>query len=202
MIGAEKQRVSCETHEALQRFAEMVRKWNPTINLVSKASLDGLMDRHVADSLQLLAYAPPGWSHWVDIGSGGGFPGLVVGIASQNLGVGRLTLVESDSRKAVFLREVVREFNLRADVIDSRIESISSLGADVISARALAPLSALCGFASQHACSGAVSIFPKGSNHAAEIEAARNEWSFAIEIAQSKTDENGRILILRDIHHV
>ena len=133
--------VSRETQERLEIYGDLLTKWNPRINLVSKKSLDEMWTRHFADSAQIFALAPHSVDHWVDMGSGGGFPGLVVAILGQDGGSPRrMTLIESDARKAAFLRVVIRETGLTATVLNERIEKAAPQSANVLSARALTDL--------------------------------------------------------------
>jgi len=113
-----------------------------------------------------------------------------------------VTLVESDKRKAVFLREAARQLDLRVHVLDSRIESIPPLEADILSARALAPLSKLCGFANRHLRDGGIALFPKGQSHYGEIVSARQEWDFSLTIHTSMTDSSSVILEMEALKHV
>lgn len=195
--------VSRETLASFDRFAELIKRWNPVINLVSKASLADLVRRHFVDSLQLATIAPEGVDHWADLGSGGGFPGLIVAIYARQIGwPRRMTLVESDARKAVFLREAARDLSLSITVLNERVETAIPLAAHVISARAFAPLSALCGFAQRHLSPSGTAIFPKGAQYATEVAAARETWRFDVNIVPSRTDGNGKILVLKGITHV
>lgn len=140
---AEQMNVSRETLAALSAYVALLEKWQPHINLISPASLPDIWQRHVFDSAQLLAHMPEmrldAPRRILDIGSGAGFPGLVLAI----LGAGQLQLIESDQRKSVFLQTVIRELGLSATVVNHRIESLSACYPDVITARALAPLSKL-----------------------------------------------------------
>ncbi|MBT3710487.1 MAG: 16S rRNA (guanine(527)-N(7))-methyltransferase RsmG, partial [Gammaproteobacteria bacterium] len=143
--------VSRETIEALEHFAALIEKWTVKINLISKASLADLWDRHILDSAQLLKICPRNIQNWLDLGSGGGLPGVVVAILAKEL-IPKLTmtLVESDKRKSVFLRTAIRELELNAKVLNARIEKTAPLQADVISARALAELDVLLALAEPH----------------------------------------------------
>ena len=134
--------VSRETFEKLKAFAELVRKWNPKINLVSKDSLNDLWSRHILDSVQIFELVP-GPGKWVDLGSGGGFPGIVISILNQEERNFDVVMVESDQRKSAFLRTAIRELDLAAKVKTERIEELECLEADVLSARALADLTKL-----------------------------------------------------------
>jgi 16S rRNA (guanine527-N7)-methyltransferase len=195
--------VSRETAERLAEYAALLRAWNPKINLVSKRTLADLETRHFADSAQLLALAPHDATTWADLGSGGGFPGLVVAIlAAEARPALRVTLVESDQRKAVFLRTVAQRTGVPATVFAGRIESIPPLGTDVLSARALAPLSALLDHASRHLRDGGTALFPKGANWRAEVDEALERWRFRCENLPSVTSPDGAILRIGEIHRV
>ena len=195
--------VSRETMDRLIQYAALLEKWNPRINLVSKSSLQDLWKRHIMDSMQVLSLAPPRWSHWVDLGSGGGFPGLVVAIASiEKMPNATVTLVESDQRKSAFLRTVIRETNANARVIAQRIEDVPPLNADVVSARALADLGQLLGFFERHAGQNAIGLFPKGATWQKELAAARREWDFSAEPCKSETDEEAVILKIEGVARV
>jgi len=187
--------VSRETRERLSIYAALVQKWNPRINLVSRASLENLRARHIADSAQLHDLAPHPVAHWADLGSGGGFPGLVIAILAQETGTpGRVTLVESDARKSAFLRTVIRETGIAATVLTRRIEAAAPLGADVLSARALADLATLLGHAARHLAPGGAAIFPKGASWRQEIAEAQSKWQFISRVDKSRTDPDAVIL--------
>ena len=197
MIG---QDVSRETKDRLKIYAEELRKWNPRINIVAKSTLEDLETRHFADSLQI-AHLAPEVDHWVDLGSGGGFPGLVIAIHALETGSPkRVTLVESDQRKSAFLRTVIRATGASATVIAKRIEETEPLEADVLSARALAPLSALLGFAERHMTSTGSALFPKGARWKDEVAEARTEWRFECDAIRSKTDSDAVILKIEGVH--
>ncbi|GLT08567.1 ribosomal RNA small subunit methyltransferase G [Sulfitobacter porphyrae] len=194
--------VSRETTVLLTQFSELVERWTVRINLISKASVDGIWERHVADSAQLFELAPE-FEHWVDLGSGGGFPGIVIAIiAKEARPEARITLVESDLRKATFLRTAIRELGLNAKVIAERIEGLPPLGADVLSARALADLSALLEFTDLHLAKSGTAIFPKGQNWRKEDEAARQLWSYSLDPVKSKTSAEAAILLIKDVSRV
>ena len=193
--------VSRETMSALKSFESLVRRWNPAINLVSKASLTELWNRHIVDSAQLFGLCPKAAKTWVDIGSGGGFPGLVVVIlAAEGRPELLVTLVESDQRKAAFLRHVLLTLQLKAVVRSERIESIEALNADVVSARALARLPQLLSVASKHLRDDGLALFPKGARYAEELEEAQKYWAFDTEIKPSCSDAEAAILLIRKIN--
>ena len=195
--------VSRETYQSLQAFGGLVEKWNRAINLVSKSTVEDLWSRHIVDSAQLFPLTEPGVRHWVDVGSGGGFPGIVVAVLAKELYPDlRFTLVEVDQRKAAFLREACRKLGLEAVVLSERIENIAPLEADVLSARALAPLSGLMKIADLHMTPGGTALFLKGSQYEAEVEAARNDWAFDLTAIPSVTGSESAVLQVKRIKHV
>ena len=192
--------VSRETTERLKLYEALLRKWNARINLVSRTTLDDVWTRHFLDSAQLYALAPPDARTWADLGSGGGFPGLVIAVLAAGEGRDlRLTLVESDQRKAAFLSTAARELDLSLDVMAQRIELLPPLAADVISARALAPLSDLVGFAERHLAPEGKGLFPKGATYAEELAQARRSWRFSAGMVSSKTDPSAVIFEVTEI---
>jgi 16S rRNA (guanine527-N7)-methyltransferase len=194
--------VSRETLKRLRAFEALVRRWTQKINLISKGSVSEIWDRHIEDSQQIYGLAPP-FTRWVDLGSGGGFPGIVIAILAQEKHPGStVTLVESDQRKCAFLRTAIRELDLPAHVVAKRIESIEPLGADVISARALADLTVLLSFAERHLAATGTALFPKGARWQQEESDARLVWSYDSEAITSKTDPSAAILRIKDIGRV
>lgn len=189
-LGAD---VPRETIERLRLYAELLERWTPKINLVSAATLGDLWARHIADSLQVTELAPAS-AHWADLGSGGGFPGLVIAIAHADVPGFEATLVESDQRKAAFLRTVIRETGIRARVLPNRIEAAATLQADVLTARALASLDALLSFAERHRKKDGISLFPKGQTWQQEVAAAEENWRFRYEAVPSRTNPASVIL--------
>jgi 16S rRNA (guanine527-N7)-methyltransferase len=193
--------VSRETFAALQRLESLVRRWTEAVNLVGKATLPALWDRHIVDSAQLFGFCPEDTRSWLDIGSGGGFPGLVVAIlAREKLPALRVTLVESDRRKAAFLRHAAQDLGLDVVVRNERVETLEPQRADVLSARALASLSALLPFAERHLRSGGVALFPKGARYEEEVMAARGPWVFELDVHPSLSESGAAILEIRNIH--
>lgn len=186
--------VSRETRARLETYEALLKKWNPAINLVAKSTLGDLWDRHIVDSAQVFG-AVPEFQHWADLGSGGGFPGLVVAIlAAEKQPQARVTLVESDLRKATFLRTVARETGIEVTVISQRIEQVPPVGADVVSARALAPLDKLLGFAERHLAAQGVALFLKGQNFQSELDTALASWRFDVQKIPSQTESTAVIL--------
>jgi 16S rRNA (guanine527-N7)-methyltransferase len=191
--------VSRET-AALASYAAMLRKWNPAINLVSPTTLDEIESRHIADSRALIDIAADARGSWVDLGSGGGFPGLVVAICRPDL---KVTLIESDQRKASFLRSVIRETLLQnAAVIAKRIEAVDRLDAANVSARALASLPQLMAYVERHLNMGGKAWLMKGRNWQTEVAEARRDWSFDLKAHPSSTDPDAAILEITGISHV
>ena len=186
--------VSRETMARLERHLALLEQWNPRINLVSRASLADAWTRHFADSAQLWRLRPPGAHVWLDLGSGAGFPGLVVAAMAADSEPLEVHLVESDQRKAAFLATVVRETGVRATVHAERAEAMPALGADVVSARALAPLDTLLGLSEKHRRPGGIGLFPKGASVHKEIAEAAVHWHFDHAIHPSLTDPRAAIV--------
>ena len=187
----------------LQRFVELVLRWNPKINLISRASAADVWDRHVVDSAQVFLQMPEVCESWIDLGSGGGFPGIIVAILASHRKPGlRVTLVESDQRKAVFLRQAVRELGLTCTVFAKRIEDLSGLTADVVSARALASLDKLLEMSAPLLAAGGGCLFSKGANRAQELVEAGRNWGFTVTEHPSLTEPTAAILKITDLRHV
>jgi 16S rRNA (guanine527-N7)-methyltransferase len=190
--------VSRETIATLQAFEAEVRRWTSTVNLVSRSSLDQLWERHIDDSAQIFKARPDNAVRWLDLGSGGGFPGLVVAILASELQPGlKVTLVESDQRKATFLRQTAQKLGLSVEVLAKRIESLPPQMADVVSARALAPLTDLLDLALPHLKPDGIALFPKGARHAEEVSDARRSWNFDLDSVPSAADPDAALLIIR-----
>ncbi len=195
--------VSRETLDRLEAYATLLQKWSGTINLVSKNSLTDLWTRHFLDSAQIFTLKNKEVGHWVDIGSGGGFPGMVCAtLAAQLAPKMRFTLVESDKRKAVFLQTVNRMLALNVTVLSDRIEELSPLKAEVLSARALAPLSSLLEHAEIHLKENGQALFMKGASFRRERDEALETWQFQSDEYPSITDSAAVILSLGDIKRV
>ncbi|MDQ0511176.1 16S rRNA (guanine(527)-N(7))-methyltransferase RsmG [Ancylobacter amanitiformis] len=190
--------VSRETEDRLAAIVALLEKWQRTINLVAPASLPRVWTRHVADSLQLVPLAGEA-RRWVDLGSGGGFPGLVVAAVLAERAGADVTLVESDTRKAAFLREAARIAELPVTVLPARIEQVAAriaAGVEIVSARALAPLPRLLELAHPFLAQGAVGLFLKGQDVDNELTESAKSWRINSRIQESLTDRGGRILIV------
>lgn len=189
--------VSRETRERLDVYLAELRRWQGIKNLVGPSTLADAWNRHIADSLQLAAFAPG--TNWVDLGSGAGLPGLVLSIADPEL---RIHLVESDARRCSFLRHVARVLSLSVTIWNERIEDVvDRLGpVDVVTARALAPMSRLLGYSENMLKAGAIGLFPKGRSHASELTEARQSWRFDADVIPSRTATEGRIVRVNRFH--
>jgi 16S rRNA (guanine527-N7)-methyltransferase len=186
----------------LEALESLVRRWTERINLVSPSTVPDLWTRHIADSAQLWPLAPAGRATWADLGSGGGFPGLVIACLAAETGAPRMTLMESDQRKCAFLRTAARELTLPVSVLDARAEAAPPQDAAVVSARALAPLPALLPLVARHLAPDGVALLPKGRDWQAELDAARAVgWRFRHEALPSRTDPSGRVLRVAEIGH-
>ena len=196
--------VSRETQQRLETFVALLLQWQQTTNLISPATIPNLWTRHVADSLQLLDLAPDA-TVWVDFGSGGGFPAIPVACALADRPGAQIHLVESNGKKAAFLREAVRATAVPAVVHQKRIEDCGdSFGdkVDVVSARALAPLKILCDQAFPLIAQGAVGLFPKGQDVAAELTEAAKYWRIEAETVPSRTSPEGCILAVKRLERL
>jgi len=191
--------VSRETLNDLDRFVQLVIKWNPAINLVAKNSLADVWVRHIKDSVQLIPLAPIGRA-WIDLGSGGGFPGIVVSLILKEIAPETcMYLVESDARKATFLRESSRVLRINCQILNQRIEEINLPPASIISARALAHLDKLLHFSKRMMDPDGVCLFMKGKSYKDEVRLARESWNFDCEVIQSTTSAEAAVLRVRNI---
>jgi 16S rRNA (guanine527-N7)-methyltransferase len=194
--------VSRETERRLDMFVAALLLWQRTTNLVASSTLARLWTRHVADSLQLIALAPKG-RVWVDFGSGGGFPGLPIACALAGEPGAMVHLVESNGKKAAFLRETVRATGVPARVHQVRAEKFGDSCTEavhVVTARALAPLKTLCDQAFPLVARGTMALFPKGQDVDAELTEAAKYWSIKASKVPSKTSPEGCIVVIRDLH--
>jgi len=187
--------VSRETLARLQTYLRLLEKWQPRINLVGPATLRDPWRRHLLDSAQLLPLIPESARRLADLGSGAGFPGLVLAI----LGVPDVHLIESDHRKVAFLREVAAATTTPVTIHPARIEAVPPLQADVVTARALAPLARLMAYGLPCLGPKGVCLFLKGEQADEELAAARTEWSMVIERFPSRSDPSGTVLRLSAI---
>jgi 16S rRNA (guanine527-N7)-methyltransferase len=167
--------------------------------LIAKSTIPNIWDRHIIDSAQVYQFACAP-KHWVDIGSGGGFPGIVLAIMAKELSPDtKFTLIESDARKCTFLRTAIRETSLNAYVLTQRIENVDVQNADVVSARALGSMENLLPHVERHLLPDGQALLMKGRAYAAELDAVRDDWDFDLVEYPSITDPDSRILSLKGI---
>jgi 16S rRNA (guanine527-N7)-methyltransferase len=194
--------VSRETMADLEAFEVLVQKWTKKINLVSARDASQIWERHIVDSMQVYDLAPMS-GNWIDIGSGGGFPGIVAAIMSKHSAPDRVfTLVDSDQRKCAFLRTAARELRLNVKVYAERVEKMEPLAAEVLTARALDDLDGLLQHAERHLSASGTALFPKGANWKKEDDAARKRWSYTLEAIGSKTNSEATILKIKELTRV
>jgi len=189
--------VSRETIERLQIYEALLNHWQKGVNLVAAKTLEDVWHRHFADSAQLLAHAPDA-ATWLDLGSGAGFPGLVIAICVANREDSHVHIVESNARKCAFCQEVVRETGCSVEIHQARIESLSRadnvIGAEIVTARALAPLEYLYKLASPFFGPGTTGLFLKGRRVSQELERAAKNWDCEVQLHPSLTDARARIV--------
>jgi 16S rRNA (guanine527-N7)-methyltransferase len=191
--------VSRETGARLDRFVALLLKWQEITHLIAPSTVPHLWTRHIADSLQLLDLAL-GAKIWVDMGTGGGFPGLVIACALYGMAGSRIHLVESNAKKAAFLREAVAATGVPAVVHAARMEKFVETLADrpeIVTARAVSPLSSLLGQCLPLLKAGTVGLFPKGQDVEAELTEASKYWNMTADLVPSRTDSKARIVMIR-----
>lgn len=195
--------VSRETIARLNLYESLLKRWQPTINLVAPATLPHIWRRHFADSAQLMALIPSEARSLADLGSGGGFPGLVLAIMLAERPGFKVALIESDRRKAAFLQEVARQTGVHVEILSTRAENQQTearLGRiDVVTARALAPLDRLLDLAAPLFGPQTVGLLLKGRQAESEVQAARKRWDFDVVLVESVTDLSGRVCIVRNL---
>ena len=193
--------VSRETVHRLDRFVALLLRWQQRINLIAPSTERMLWTRHVADSLQLVALAPNA-RVWADLGSGAGFPGLVIACALADVAAVRIHLVETNLKKIAFLREAVRMIGVPATVHATKIEGFAAHPPEpieVVTARALAPLPKLLCLASPLLKNGAIGLFPKGQYVALELTKASKYWKIQGSLTESRTDPKAQIVVVREL---
>jgi 16S rRNA (guanine527-N7)-methyltransferase len=196
-VSLSPQNVSRETLSTLANYVALLLKWNAKINLIGPATESDVWTRHIDDSLQLVALIPENAASLVDLGSGGGLPGLVIAIARPDL---QVTLVEQDQRKAAFLKEARSLLALSHVTIEAK--DIAQLNGqfDVVTARALSSLTNLLAMAKPLIKDGALCIFPKGANHQAELAEAEENWAFVSQLIPSKTNAESSIITITKLN--
>ncbi len=191
--------VSRETLDRLKAFDALLLNWSSRHNLIARSTIEDRWERHYRDSGQLYALLPEGAKTLVDLGSGAGFPGLVLAAMGDQRGL-YVTLVESTGKKAAFLAAAIEAMGLKnVAVIPQRIESITISTQDVVTARALAQLDKLLAYAYEFAGEKTIHIFPKGQDIEAELTAAAKSWHMKVEKQPSVTSPGSAILVIRDV---
>jgi len=187
--------VSNETIERFRLYLDLLAHWQRKINLVGDATLLDPWRRHILDSAQLAPLIPAGAPRLIDLGSGAGFPGLVLAL----LTTAQVTLVDANARKCAFLREAARVTGAAVTICPARIESLTCADHDVVTARALAPLSALLPLARQVLAPTGICLLLKGRDHAAELTRARQTWTMHATVLPSRSDPAGAVLRIEEL---
>ena len=187
--------VSRETLARLEAYAALLTQWSARINLIGRDTVADLWRRHILDSAQLRPFVPEGAHSVIDLGSGAGFPGLVLAI----LGVPGVELVEADSRKSAFLREAMRITEVAVTLRPCRIEAVPPHRVDIVTARACAPLDRLLSLAEPFLSPGSECLFLKGERVEEELTLARKDWTMTASQHQSRTDPRGVVLRLQQV---
>jgi 16S rRNA (guanine527-N7)-methyltransferase len=180
----------------LDRFRELLAEWNEKMNLVGPATLEVFWNRHAWDSAQLLKIAPPEALVWADLGAGAGLPGVVLAILGKGRPGFHVHLVESMAKRCRFLSEMVQTLELPATVHNARAENLQ-LAVDIVTARACAPLARLMGYARPYLKAGALGLFLKGQDVAADLDEAAKSWEFEANTIPSLSDPRGQIVRVR-----
>jgi len=197
--------VSRETLADLEAYEKILIQWQGRINLIAKTTLSDIWQRHILDSVQLFPLACPQQNevkNWLDVGSGSGFPGLVLAILAKHRGSGHVTLIESNGKKAAFLRMVAANLRLPVQVLSQRIETSSSIITvlpDIITARAVASLPELLCLIAPFFGVQTLALLPKGRGSLQEIEQAQRDWQFDLTRYPSKTEKQASILAIRNL---
>ena len=192
--------VSRETLPLLEGYVRLLDDWRQRMNLIGPREMDTIWERHVLDSAQM-ARLTTAECRIVDIGSGAGFPGLVLACEAKTRG-GDVTMVETTGKKCAFLQAVISELGLPGKVVQSRIENATAERVDFITARALAPLPKLLGYANPWMAKGATALFFKGERWQEELTDASDYWTLKYEAIPSRTSERGVILKIEEAHRV
>lgn len=190
--------VSRETIEKLEIYISLLQQWNKKINLVSQQGMDQVWKRHVYDSFQLIRYLDSSVKSIADLGSGGGFPGLILALSTDI----PVILIESDMRKTIFLREVLRQTKTQATVLCQRIENVNAISVDVVTARALTSLTQLLKFSKNILNKNGYCLFLKGRSVNLEIEEAQKDWKINYKTFSSQTNADGVIVKINQFERV
>ena len=192
--------VSRETLKGFYEYKTLLFKWNEKINLVSKHTLGDIWERHFLDSGQIIKNVEASGKRWVDVGSGAGFPGLVVALLLRDRKIDcDLVLVEKNPKKCFFLNEVMRKLNLRVEVVNDNIYTLEPLNADILTTRAFSELNNLMEIAFRHRKQEGICLFLKGENYRSELDKTLNYWFFDYDIVDSLSSSSGKIIRVKKI---
>jgi 16S rRNA (guanine527-N7)-methyltransferase len=192
--------VSRETLNGFYEYETLLSKWNEKINLVSKNTLMDVWKRHFLDSGQIIKHVDASGKRWVDVGSGAGFPGLVVALLLRDRKIDcDLILVEKNPKKGFFLNEVIRKLNLSVEVVNDNIDTLEPLNADILTARAFSELNNLIEIALRHRKKEGICLFLKGENYKTELDKTLNFWFFDYDILDSLSSSSGKIIRVKKI---
>ena len=192
--------VSRETLNGFYEYEILLSKWNEKINLVSKNTLVDIWERHFLDSGQIIKHVEASGKKWVDLGSGAGFPGLVVALLLRDRKIDcDLVLVEKNPKKGFFLNEVIRKLNLSVEVVNNNIDTLEPLNADILTARAFSELNNLIEIAFRHRKKEGICLFLKGENYRIELDKTLNYWFFDYDIVDSLSSSSGKIIRVKKI---
>jgi 16S rRNA (guanine527-N7)-methyltransferase len=192
--------VSRETLNGFYEYETLLSKWNEKINLVSKNTLVDIWERHFLDSGQIIKHVEASGKRWVDVGSGAGFPGLVVALLLRDRKIDcDLVLVEKNPKKGFFLNEVIRKLNLSVEVVNDNIDNLEPLNADILTARAFSELNNLIEIAFRHRKKEGICLFLKGENYRIELDKTLNYWFFDYDIIDSLSSSSGKIIRVKKI---
>ena len=192
--------VSRETLNSFYEYETLLSKWNEKINLVSKNTLVDIWERHFLDSGQIIKHVEASGKRWVDVGSGAGFPGLVVALLLRDRKIDcDLVLVEKNPKKGFFLSEVIRKLKLSVEVVNDNIDTLEPLKADILTARAFSDLNKLIEIAFRHRKKEGICLFLKGENYRMELDKTLNYWFFDYDIVDSLSSSSGKIIRVKKI---
>ena len=192
--------VSRETINSLCEYESLLSKWNSKINLISKNTCSDIWSRHFLDSGQIIKHVDASRKRWVDVGSGAGFPGLVVALLLRDRKIDcELILVEKSSKKVFFLNEVIRKLDLNVKVINDDIRAIDPLKADILTARAFSELNNLIQISHIHRKDSGICLFLKGENYRLELDKTLNYWFFDYDVFDSLSHSSGKIIRVKNI---
>lgn len=199
----EKYDVSRETFNKLKTYEQLLKEWQAKFNLVSNSTLESAWERHFLDSAQLFKFIPQEAKVMLDFGSGAGFPGMVLAImANEKTPYLKVSLIESTTKKTLYLNEVKNQTATNVEIINDRIEKIKPRRADVITSRALASLTELFNYTYKFCSQKTVCIFPKGKKFQEEIDEAKKHWQFECQICDSEQSDEGKILIITNLSKI